>query len=393
MNKRVIVSIVAMGLGLGVITGGGFYYRSGRNARLLEQAVEASKQGNHDAAIVLYRSIAERGYVPAQRAVAKCYMDGRGVEQSYEEAAKILLPLAESGDSRAQAWLAVCYLKLGKPVEEIYPWLQKAAVQGEDGANLGLGMFYADGYGVEQSDEEAVKYFRKAAEAGNPQAQFRLADCYEVGRGVEQSNEQAIAWYVKAAEQGHGRAQVNLGFLYANKEMYEEAVQWFRKAAEAGNSLAQVNLAKCYKWGRGVEQSDEEAFKWTRKAVEQGDNVEAYYNLAYCYAEGIGVKKSMSEAFMLWKEIDEAYLTDLETGSKIVPAEFAIPTSYNLGLCYLHGDGIEENSTIAYIYIRSAAKAGHPKATQLLKEIWNENPTDSILDVRPPEEKPDAVTE
>lgn len=151
-------------------------------------------------------------------------------------------------------------------------------------------------------------------------------------------------------------------------------------------------MAKCYKWGRGVEQSDEEAIKWTHKAAEQGD-IEACYNLAYCYATGDGVEKSMEEAFKQWKAIDEAYLNDLETGSETVPVEFAVRTFYNLGLCYLHGDGTQKNPMTAYIYIRSAAKAGHPKATRLLKEIWNENPTDSILDVRPPEEKPDAVTE
>lgn len=383
MNKRIVLSIVAVGLGLGVVASGGFYYCSGRNTRLLEQAVEASKRGDHDVAFMQYRALAEWGFVPAQRALAKCYMDGRGVGQSYEEAAQILLPIAESGDARAQAWLASCYLRLGKQVEEVIPWLEKAAAQGEDGANLCLGMFYSDGYGVEQSDEMACEFFLKAAKAGNPEAQFKIASLYDDGIGVEQSNEQAIAWYVKAAEQDHVKAQVNLGFLYANKSQHKEAAQWFRKAAEAGVPLAQINLAKCYKWGKGVEQSHEEAFKWTQKAAEQGD-IEACYNLAYCYAEGDSVEKSMEEAFKLWKGIADAYANDIQTGSAMVPWEFAIPTLYNLGLCYLYGDGVKENPTAAYIHIRAAADLGHSKATRLLKEIWNEDLPEPLIDISHP---------
>ncbi len=107
--------------------------------------------------------------------------------------------------------------------------------------------------------------------------------------------------------------------------------------------------------------------------------MEALYNLAYCYAEGVGVEQSMDEAFKLWNAIDEAYANDLETGTSTEPLAFAIPTMYNLGLCYLTGDGVKQNPISAYVYIRGAAKAGHASAQQLLKEVWNEEATDALV--------------
>ena len=92
------------------------------------------------------------------------------------------------------------------------------------------------------------------------------------------------------------------------------------------------------------------------------------------------MEQSIEKAFELWKQIDDRYMDDLETGRSTVPKHFAIPTMYNLGLCYLYGDGVQRNPITAYIYIRGAAKAGHSKAQRILKEVWNENPEEPLID-------------
>ncbi|KAF9334261.1 hypothetical protein BGZ91_010922, partial [Linnemannia elongata] len=53
--------------------------------------------------------------------------------------------------------------------------------------SITLGLMYAQGNGVEQSDIEAVKWFTKAAEQGEAVAQSNLGSMYKQGRGVEQS--------------------------------------------------------------------------------------------------------------------------------------------------------------------------------------------------------------
>ena len=63
----------------------------------------------------------------------------------------------------------------------------KLAEQGDAEAQHNLGLCYINGYGVQQSYEEAAKWFRKAAEQGNASAQYDLGLCYDNGDGVQQS--------------------------------------------------------------------------------------------------------------------------------------------------------------------------------------------------------------
>ena len=53
-------------------------------------------------------------------------------------------------------------------------YYQEAAQQGDTAAQNNLGIMYANGWGVEQDYEEAVKWFQKAAEQGHAEAQDNL---------------------------------------------------------------------------------------------------------------------------------------------------------------------------------------------------------------------------
>ncbi len=61
---------------------------------------------------------------------------------------------------------------------------------------------YANGQGVLQDYEEAVRWFRKAAEQGNAVAQNNLGVMYAAGRGVPQDYVQAHMWFNLAAARG-----------------------------------------------------------------------------------------------------------------------------------------------------------------------------------------------
>ena len=88
------------------------------------------------------------------------------------------------------------------------------AEQGDAKAQSALGFMYANGYGVQQDDAEAVKWYRKAADQGYPRAQSALGFMYDRGRGVPQDDGEAVKWYRKAAEQGDAGAQNWLGLTY-----------------------------------------------------------------------------------------------------------------------------------------------------------------------------------
>lgn len=248
------------------------WYRKAVNSINVERALfrlgECYEYGvgvvkNKFEAVKYYQRSAEYGYTEAEVALGKCYLNGDGIEQDFEEAVR-LFRLANYCNADAQYYLALCY---------------------------------EEGKGVKSIPAEAVKWYLKSAEQGYANAQCNLGNCYSYGRGVTQSYTEAVKWYMKAAEQGLARSQYKLGFCYAKGygviKSYVEAVKWFRKAAEQGFAKAQFALGVCYTKGEGVTQSHTEAVKWYRKAAEQG-YVDAQFNLGVCYAKGYGVNKDYS---------------------------------------------------------------------------------------------------
>jgi uncharacterized protein len=81
----------------------------------------------------------------------------------YATALRLLSPLAESGNARAQ---------------------------------YNLGVMYKDGRGVPRDDVEAATWLRKAADQGFSRAQFAMGVMYQNGRGVPQDDAEAVRWYL-----------------------------------------------------------------------------------------------------------------------------------------------------------------------------------------------------
>jgi TPR repeat protein len=79
----------------------------------------------------------------------------------YETALRLIRPLAEQGDAKAQ---------------------------------YNLGIMYDNGVGVPQDYVEAVKWYRMAAEQGFAGAQYNLGVMYANGRGVPQDSAEALKW-------------------------------------------------------------------------------------------------------------------------------------------------------------------------------------------------------
>ena len=139
----------------------------------------------------------------------------------FAAALKLIRPLAEQGDARAQA---------------------------------NLGVLYENGQGVPQDDSEAAKWYRKAADQGDASAQFKLGGLYWQGKGVPRDGEEAFKWYMKSAEQGYADAQNTVGVMYWTGRGIAQsdatAKQWFQKAAAQGHAKARKNLQEMEEKGR-----------------------------------------------------------------------------------------------------------------------------------------------
>jgi len=212
-------------------------------------------------------------------AAANTFEDGRAayLAKDYAKALKILRPLAEAGDAKAQVTIGIMYdygYGVDKDAAQAIDWYKKAAVQGVPAVQHDLGVKYYRGQDVAQDHAEAAKWWRMAAENGLADSQYNLGYMYSRGLGVPQNDTEALAWYQKAADQNHMFAQYSLAVMYAfGKGVdtdYAKAAEWFRKSADQGMAQAQYNLGVLYENGHGLNKDAAEAKKWYRLAADQG---------------------------------------------------------------------------------------------------------------------------
>jgi TPR repeat protein len=109
------------------------------------------------------------------------------------------------------------------------------AEAGDHDGQIGLGVMYANGYGVAQDFVQAAHWFRLAAEQGVASAQYRLGDLYYRGLGVAEDFSEAALWIDLAARQGYVDAQRLFAIMHALGEGVPldmaQSYAWFARAA------------------------------------------------------------------------------------------------------------------------------------------------------------------
>ncbi|HET7084774.1 MAG TPA: hypothetical protein VFI23_08395 [Rhizomicrobium sp.] len=150
--------------------------------------------------------------------------------------------LADAGNPRAQARLALAYLR---------------------------------GQGSAGDANAALLWTLSAAKAGNPVAEYLLGALYQQGDHVKADALTAFTWFARAAEKGNLKAMHNLAIAYAQglgtAKDEAKAADWFTRAAEHGYVDSAFDLAVLYERGTGVRQDLKQAFKWYSVAALAGD--------------------------------------------------------------------------------------------------------------------------
>lgn len=123
---------------------------------------------------------------------------------------------------------------------------------------------------------------------------------------------------------------------------------------EDATSLYQ--LGRCYCYGFGTPEKDDEAFRSFQKAAALG-NKDALYFLAWFCFDGIGTKVDEKKAF---------YWATHAVESGCAAAKIF------LGKCYLYGCGVRPNPSAAKRYLTETAnESGNPEAYYCLGEIYD----------------------
>ena len=210
----------------------------------------------------------------------------------FEAALRLLIALAESGNTAAQFSLADAYAN-GKGTAQNYPealkWYKLAGAQAVVDAQFFAGVLYATGRGAAKNEAEAARWFRLAADQGDAEAQFALGNLLTPAPFENSAARITI---------GPGNAPINPSEIQKNAI---EAAKWYRLSADQGFAGAQFNLGLAYATGTGIPQNDREAAKYYRLAAVQGDTF-AQLNLGNMFAAGRGVPKSDKKAYM-WASI------------------------------------------------------------------------------------------
>jgi uncharacterized protein len=126
---------------------------------------------------------------------------------NYTAALEEALPLAATGDARAQTLMGLLYYRgrgASQDHAEAIRWFRRAADDGEAAAEFYLGVMFAEGQGVPQDYEEAVKWYRRAAARGDALAQYNLGIAYAKGEGVAADPVRAHMWLNVAAARFQG---------------------------------------------------------------------------------------------------------------------------------------------------------------------------------------------
>jgi TPR repeat protein len=200
-----------------------------------------------------------QGHVNAQHLLGVMYGNGEGVKQDFDASRKWLKKAIDNGSELAAEALAT---------------LEGEAAKEKIGDDLARGnrAYAAGDFGA------AVKFFQRAADEGNAGAQFRLGVCYARGEGVRQNLKTAIIWTEKAAKKGDSEAIETLPTLYSlfgiehfQRKNYDESFRYHKIAAANDRHYSQLMLGIMYVGGLGVAQDLNQAKVWFYKAASENN--------------------------------------------------------------------------------------------------------------------------
>ncbi len=138
----------------------------------------------------------------------RCYQMGK-----HEEALKLYLPLAESGNVGCQLFVGLLYSTGGRGVPRNFDaarkWLNLAAEAGNADARYALGVedWNLGDYSA------AADNFQYAATLGHSAAYYQLARMYRYGVGFEKNLGKAFELYEEAARRGHIFARRDIAIM------------------------------------------------------------------------------------------------------------------------------------------------------------------------------------
>ncbi|WDI32417.1 hypothetical protein PUV54_04315 [Hyphococcus flavus] len=175
----------------------------------------------------------------------------------YSKAWKLLHPIADAGDAKAQRYAGKILLAANRPellagdVPSGVDYLAKAALAGDYVALVELENLRRDGGESAPSIEQIIEIEESLAKEGDPVTAWRLAKRFETGDGVSSSPENMVKWLEVAASASIDRFPKAREAAFRLCEAYTLVVRektlaerWCQKAASEGHAGAAILLRR-----------------------------------------------------------------------------------------------------------------------------------------------------
>ena len=261
----------------------------------------------------MIRSLATRGYVPAQVELAAILISNHNdvSAKEAEEAFKLVSNVVKNPDAPARAWrvLGDCYFSgLGTEPDgqKMIEALEKAASKGSLEALSRMGYCYEFGINVKSDSKKALACYERAAKAGLPAAMLKYGDMIAAGEVDGKGADDALVWFRKSAAEDCPEALYRLGTMnlhgIGTEKDPELAAELFSRGAQLEHPNSQYELGMLFLMKDGpIARDDRAAFFWFNRAASQGC-VAAQRQLAVCYENGTGCDIDLEKALILYRE-------------------------------------------------------------------------------------------
>ena len=218
----------------------------------------------------------------------------------------------------------------------------------------------------------ALATFKEAATLNNAEAAYLIGIVYEA-----KHIDKAIEWHTIAQENGVKSSRIHLARLYSRNHQPKESQKWYTAAAEDGDAYAQYLLYRYYKnstsdktlvlAGEWLKRSAENGFPpaehaYALQLLEQNRKSDAEAWLQKAVAHGVGnASADLGVIYYKEKRYAEAY--------PLLDAADTVDATYDLGMMFEHGLGVERDFYRAYMLYKEAYRLGHKSAKKAMARV------------------------
>ena len=286
-----------------------------------------------------------------------------------------LMKEAEDGSNGAAVQVAQYFFSRGDR-KQAKEWYEHAVKLSNDTTALYmLGIIWRK-EGLANDDEEALikakNYFEKAVDADwqfgvqSNVYNIELGKCYLYEQGTKGEQDKAYSCFIKVDPDTYPEVNFYLGvccmYGLGTDEDRERAYNYFIEVDRNEAPMTSFYLGQLILEGYGEDIND--AFEYLNEAYDNGI-IAAKINLGYCYAHGIGTEEDPIAAYECFKEVAD------RTGD--------MAALFDCGVCYLQGVGVAQSSENAQKMFQLAADQGDPQAQHLL-DNWSQIAPDYEFD-------------